>query len=100
MNKLAMAAVAVGAMAQCGAIDLAKENWKVPNWNIIITEPGAVQKWVGKIWSGHCQGACVSSNAIYFSFHDQIVKTEVKDGQVFDFTEHGTGAGFAKFIER
>ena len=25
---------------------------------------------------------------------------EVKDGQVFDFTEHGTGAGFSKFIER
>ena len=25
---------------------------------------------------------------------------EVKDGQVFDFTQHGTGAGFSKFIER
>ena len=51
-------------------------SWKVPNWNIIITEPGAVQKWIGKTWSGHCQGMCVSSNAIYFSFHDQIVKTD------------------------
>ena len=38
-----MVAMAVGAAATCGAIDLAKENWKVPNWNIIITEPGAVQ---------------------------------------------------------
>ena len=51
MGNIILVAMAVGAMAQCGAIDLAKENWKVPNWNIIITE-------------------------------------------------HGTGAGFAKFIER
>jgi len=51
-------------------------SWKVPNWTTIVTEPSAVQKWVGKIWSGHCQGMCVSSNALYFSFHDQIVKTD------------------------
>ena len=74
--RAGMLAAAVAASAQCGAIDLEKENWKVPNWNIIITEPGAVQKWIGKTWSGHCQGMCVSSNAIYFSFHDQIVKTD------------------------
>ena len=65
-------AVASSAMA----IDLAKENWKVPNWTTIVTEPGAVQKWIGKTWSGHCQGMCVSSNAIYFSYHNQIVKTD------------------------
>ena len=29
-----MIAAAVGASVQCGAIDLAKENWKVPNWSI------------------------------------------------------------------
>ena len=70
-------ALAAGAVASSAmAIDLAKENWKVPNWTTIVTEPGAVQKWIGKTWSGHCQGMCVSSNAIYFSFHDQIVKTD------------------------
>ena len=61
-------------------------SWKVPNWNIIITEPGAVQKWIGKVWSGHCQGMCVSSNAIYFSFHDQIVKTDWQ-GRLLRWTE-------------
>ena len=60
--------------------------WKVPNWTTIITEPGAVQKWIGKTWSGHCQGMCVSSNAIYFSFHDQIVKTDWY-GRLLKWTE-------------
>ena len=46
-------AAAVAAAATCEAIELAKENWKVPNWNTIITEPAADQKWIGKTWSGH-----------------------------------------------
>ncbi len=50
--------------------------WKVPNWTTIVTEPGAIQEWIGDTWCGHVQGMCVSSNAIYFSFHDQIVKTD------------------------
>ena len=52
--------------------------WKVPNWTTIVTEPGAIQEQYGqtKKWCGHVQGMCVSSNAIYFSFHDQIVKTD------------------------
>ena len=52
--------------------------WKVPNWATIVTEPGAIQEQYGqtKKWCGHVQGMCVSSNAIYFSFHDQIVKTD------------------------
>ena len=50
--------------------------WRVPNWMTIVTEPEAVQRWTGKMWCGHCQGMCVSSNAIYFSFHNQIVKTD------------------------
>jgi hypothetical protein len=60
------------------ALDVAKESWKVPNWTTIVTEPGAIQEQYGqtKKWCGHVQGACVSSNAIYFSFHDQIVKTD------------------------
>ena len=50
--------------------------WKVPNWCPIVSEQGAVKEWIGKTWSGHVQGMCVSSNAIYFSYHDQIVKTD------------------------
>ena len=71
-----MIVAAVAAMAQCGAIDLAKENWKVPNWCPIVTQEGAVKEWIGRTWSGHVQGMCVSSNALFFSFHDQIVKTD------------------------
>ena len=58
-----------GAMADTGT-------WKVPNWTTVVTEKGAVQEWIGKTWCGHVQGMCVSSNAIFFSFHDQIVKTD------------------------
>ena len=76
MKKIVMMATAVAMAVQCGAIDLAKENWKVPNWCPIVSEQGAVKEWIGKTWSGHVQGMCVSSNAIYFSYHDQIVKTD------------------------
>ena len=51
-------------------------DWKVPNWTTIVTEPGAIKEWIGKTWCGHVQGMCVSSNAIYFSFHNQILKTD------------------------
>ena len=44
MNKLILAAMAVGTMAQCGAIDLAKEDWKVPNWGTVVSAPGAAAK--------------------------------------------------------
>ena len=73
MNRLGFAAAAA-LVAGCAIADVG--DWKVPNWTTIVTEPGAIQKWIGKTWSGHCQGMCVSSNAIYFSFHDQIVKTD------------------------
>jgi glutaredoxin len=78
MKKIFMLAAAVVATAQCCAIDLSKENWKVPNWMTIVTEQGAIQEQYGKTkkWCGHVQGMCTSSNAIYFSFHDQIVKTD------------------------
>ena len=76
MKKIIMIAAAVAATAQCGAIDLAKENWKVPNWSTVVSAPGAVREFIGRTWSGHVQGTCVSSNAIYFSFHNQIVKTD------------------------
>ena len=79
MNRLVLASAAAVVMAvRCDAIDLSKENWSVPNWTTIVTEPGAIQEQYGKTkkWCGHVQGMCVSSNAIYFSFHDQIVKTD------------------------
>ena len=76
MNKFGFAMAATLVAATCSAVDLAKENWKVPNWCPIVTQEGAVKEWIGKTWSGHVQGMCVSSNALYFSFHDQIVKTD------------------------
>ena len=68
MKKLVFAA---GMLA--GGVSFA---WEVPNWCPIVSEQGAVKEWIGKTWCGHVQGMCVSSNAIYFSCHDQIVKTD------------------------
>ena len=83
MTRLVFAsAVAVVMAVRCDAIDLSRENWKVPNWTTIVTEHGAIQEQYGKTkkWCGHVQFV------------------EVKDGQVYDFTWHG--AGFRKEIER
>ena len=74
MNKMTIASMLGSAALAANA--WTAPDWKVPNWTTIVTEPGAIQGWIGKTWSGHCQGMCVSSNAIYFSFHDQIVKTD------------------------
>ena len=51
-------------------------DWKVPNWSTIVTEMEATNQWDGKVWCGHIQGMCVSSNAIYLSYHNQIIKTD------------------------
>ena len=62
--------LAVGSAADVGA-------WQVPgDWEVRVTEQGAVREWTGKTWCGHVQGMCVSSNALYFAFHNQIVKTD------------------------
>ena len=53
--------MAAGMSAAALALDVAKENWKVPNWCPIVSEQGAVKEWIGKTWSGHVQGMCVSS---------------------------------------
>ena len=50
--------------------------WQVPSWDARLTEPGAVQGMMGETWCGHVQGMCVSSNALYFAFHNQILKTD------------------------
>ena len=72
MSKMILFTAAVAA-----AVSIRAADWKVPNWTTIVTEPGAVERQIdGKTWCGHCQGMCVSSNALYFSFHNQIVKTD------------------------
>ena len=40
-----------------------------PNWEPILTRPGALAK-----GSGHVQGFCVTSNAIYATLHDGLYK--------------------------
>ena len=53
-------------------------NWKVARWWAFLSAPDAVKKVVDGKCSGHSQGMCVTSNAFFFSFHNQIVKTDWK----------------------
>ncbi len=76
MMKKAHSCVTAAAILSVGCALAGAGTWKVPNWCPIVTAEGAVKEWIGKTWSGHVQGMCVSSNAIYFSYHDQIVKTD------------------------
>ena len=77
MNTVRMGvfAAAIATTAICAFADLG--DWQVPgNWEVRISEKGAVQEWTGKTWCGHIQGMCATSNALYFAFHNQIVKTD------------------------
>ena len=76
MKRTAIAAIIACVSVNCGAIDLSKENWKVPSWDPRLTEEGAVKEFVKKVWCGHVQGMCATSNALYFAYHTQIVKTD------------------------
>jgi len=38
-KKIIIIAMAAAVAAQCGAIDLANENWKVPNWSTVVSAP-------------------------------------------------------------
>ena len=68
-------AVVAALMATCASADVG--SWQVPgNWEVRVTEQGAVKEWTGKTWCGHIQGMCATSNALYFAFHNQIVKTD------------------------
>ena len=69
--KTVLLSIGIAACATLPAVD-----WKVPNWSTIVTEMEATNQWDGKVWCGHIQGMCVSSNAIYFSYHNQIIKTD------------------------
>ena len=71
-NRCVFAAVALAAGMAADACA-----WDVPGgWEVRITEQGAVREWTGKTWCGHIQGMCATSNALYFAFHNQIVKTD------------------------
>ena len=50
--------------------------WTVPSWNMILSERGAVTEKIDGTWCGHVQGMCVTSNAFFFAYHNQIVKTD------------------------
>ena len=52
------------------------DGWMVPSWDVRLSESGAVEEWVGTTWCGHAQGMCVTSNALFFAFRNQIVKTD------------------------
>ena len=52
------------------------DTWQVPSWDLRLSEPGAVEERIGASWCGHAQGMCVTSNALYFAFRNQIVKTD------------------------
>ena len=52
------------------------DGWMVPSWDLRLSESGAVEEWIGTTWCGHAQGMCVTSNALFFAFRNQIVKTD------------------------
>ena len=75
-------AILLAAVAACAPVARAEMGtWKVPSWQAFLSAPDAVKKIInekdGKC-PGHSQGMCVTSNAFYFSFHNQIVKTDWK----------------------
>ena len=66
-----LAAVVLAGWVDAGA-------WKVPSWSPVLSAPDAVKKVIDGKCPGHSQGMCVTSNAFYLSFHNQIVKTDWK----------------------
>ena len=76
MKKATFAIAAVAALSAWRAAAVPGD-WQVPgSWEVRVTEQGAVREWTGKTWCGHIQGMCATSNALYFAFHNQIVKTD------------------------
>ena len=65
-----LAMMASAAFAEIGA-------WKVPRWSPVLTAPDAVKKVIDGKCPGHSQGMCATSNALFFSFHNQVVKTNL-----------------------
>ena len=69
-RALLFAAVVAAVFPKCGPA------WTVPSWDLRLTEPGAVSEWLANAWCGHAQGMCATSNALYFAFRNQIVRTD------------------------
>ncbi|MBQ2631067.1 MAG: hypothetical protein IJG13_15440 [Kiritimatiellae bacterium] len=69
--SFAAAVLAANVWAEAG-------NWKVPSWSPVLTAPDAVKKVIDGKCPGHSQGMCATSNALFFSFHNQVVKTDWK----------------------
>ena len=60
----------------CAVTALAASAWQVPSWDPRVTEAGATKTGPEGVWCGHVQGMCAASNALYFAYHNQIVKTD------------------------
>ena len=69
--SFAAAVLAANVWAEAG-------NWRVPSWSPVLTAPDAVKKVINGKCPGHSQGMCATSNALFFSFHNQVVKTDWK----------------------
>lgn len=69
--KSTMTTIAAAALCACVA-----QAWEVPSWDARVTESGTISNRVNGVWCGHVQGMCVTSNAMYFSYHNQILKTD------------------------
>ena len=61
-------AAALCARAECGT-------WRVPTYDPVSSAPEAIHTSLGT-WCGHVQGMAATSNAFFFSLHNQIVKTD------------------------
>ena len=65
-------------VAVCASVASAETGtWKVPRWSPVLTAPDAVKKVIDGKCPGHSQGMCATSNALFFSFHNQVVKTNL-----------------------
>ena len=77
-KQIAWTIFAAWALCASGAGSAPKwqPDWKTEKWDLRLTEPGAVRGMIGKTWCGHVQGMCATTNSFYFSFHNQILKTD------------------------
>ncbi|MBQ3290534.1 MAG: hypothetical protein IJH50_14120 [Kiritimatiellae bacterium] len=81
MTVMTRSRIVSGASALLAAVSIAVvpaqgNGWTVPSWDLRLSEPGAVEERIGSSWCGHAQGMCVTSNALFFAFRNQIVKTD------------------------
>ena len=75
--KRSTCVIAVAAAFVAGRAAAVPGDWQVPgSWEVRVSERGTVREWTDKTWCGHIQGMCATSNALYFAFHNQIVKTD------------------------